>query len=141
MQCSALVLQRHSVFAVLAPHSALDPAAFIAQGAEPSCKINVWLFYCCFLAMKQCDKLLGDSCRVEGHICYIFNFPSLMWHVVSPLTVVQGTSVWRMALFSLCCPLAASIAFLHLSSPCRVIYHWTDSHGTRGKSLMEDLCV
>lgn len=49
------------MFADLAPHCALDPAAFIAQGAEPSCKINVWPLYCWFLVMKECHKLYASS--------------------------------------------------------------------------------
>lgn len=42
--------------------------------------------------------------------------------------------------FFLGCPLAASVAFLHLSSLCGVICHQEDSYGTMGKSLMENLC-
>lgn len=51
---------------------------------------------------------------MEGHICYIFNFPFLMWHVVSPLTVVQGTSVWKMSFFLILLPFGS---FYCLSPP------------------------
>lgn len=45
----------------LAPHCVFDPAAFTAQGAEPSCQINALLLYCRFLAIKGYCKLYANS--------------------------------------------------------------------------------